>query len=175
MQDDQNYLKISNTLMNNLKNGKVKYSYLVRSSLKELEELTKTFHLSEINEALQKDTGLDLNYNSFWQAYSRFKRSKPNVDISTRSYSPKPQKKLIMPLEVEPELGETANYEWLQNIMMPKELKKIIIDNQMTESEFLKANFNLRNPLMAAKQIIEYISARNSTESCNKIFGNNNL
>lgn len=45
----------------------------------------------------------------------------------------------------------------------------------MTESEFLEANINLHNPVMAAKQIIEYTSDRNATESSNKILGNSNL
>lgn len=174
MKDNQNYIKIRNTLMNNLKNGKVKYSYLVRSSLKELEELTKTFHLSEINEALQKDTGLSLNYNSFWQAYSRFKASTPKAMLNVIIESPEPLKESSPVSEtVAVSLTQASNnYEWLESISMDKKLKEIIIEQNMSEAEFLDAKINIYNKLTAIKQINEYMYAanfsKNSTEFFNK-------
>lgn len=172
MKDNQNYIKIRNTLMNNLKNGKVKYSYLVRSSLKELEELTKTFHLSEINEALQKDTGLSLNYNSFWQAYNRFKTSTPKTMLNVIIESPEPLKESSPVSETAvTSLTQTSNnYEWLENISIDKELKKIIIQHNMSEAEFLDAKINIYNKLTAVKQINDYMYAANCSKKSNEFF-----
>lgn len=172
MKDNQNYLKISNTLMNNLKNGKVKYSYLVRSSLKELEELTKTFHLSEINEALQKDTGLDLNYNSFWQAYNRFKTSTPKTMLNAIIESPEPPKESSPASEVisASPIITSNSYEWLEVISMPVELKERIIQHNMSEAEFLDAKINIYNKLTAIKQINDYMYAANCSKKSNEFF-----
>lgn len=177
MKDNQNYLKIRSALMDSTQNGKIKYSYFVRSSLKELEALTKIFHLSEIGQVLKIDTGIDLTYNSFWQAYNRFKTSTPKTMLNAIIESPEPLKESSPASEIVSASSITTsnNYEWLEVISIPEKLKEIIVENHMTESEFLEANINLRYPVMAAKQIIEYISARNATESSNRILGNNYL
>ncbi|MBS7825096.1 hypothetical protein [Wohlfahrtiimonas chitiniclastica] len=172
MQDDQNYLKIRNTLMNTLKNGKVKYSYLVRSSLKELDALTKIFHLSEISEALQKDTGLNLNYNSLWQAYSRFKTSTRKGMLNVIIETPEPLKE-SSPVSETVALSSTQasnNYEWLENISMNKKLKEILIQSNMSEADFVDAHINLHNPVRATKQIMEYMYDKKRSKKSAEFF-----
>ena len=177
MKANQNYLKIRSALMDSTQNGKIKYSYFVRSSLKELEELTKIFHLSEIGQVLKTDTGIDLTYNSFWQAYNRFKTSTPKTMLNAIIESPEPLK------ESSP-VSETAavsltqasnNYEWLEVISMPEKLKEVIIEYNMSEAEFLEAKINTSNPMAAIKMIIEYMNTKSVDENSKNIFGNNNL
>lgn len=177
MKDNQNYLKIRSALMDSTQNGKIKYSYFVRSSLKELEELTKIFHLSEIGQILKTDTGIDLTYNSFWQAYNRFKTSTPKTMLNAIIESPEPLKDSSPAPETASASSITTSnsYEWLEVISMPEKLKEYIIKNHITESEFLDMNINIYNPIKAIQQITEYANARDIDENSKKILGNNNL
>lgn len=177
MKDNQNYLKIRSALMDSTQNGKIKYSYFVRSSLKELEELTKIFHLSEISQVLKIDTGIDLTYNSFWQAYNRFKTFTPKTMLNAIIESPEPLKDSSPDLETASASSITTSnsYEWLEVISMPEKLKEYIIKNHITESEFLDMNINIYNPIKAIQQITEYANARDIDKNSKKILGNNNL
>lgn len=174
MKDHQNYSKILNTLMHSLKNEKVKYSYFVRSSLTELEELTKIFHLSEISEALQKDTGLNLNYNSFWQAYNRFKKINSRTMDKIIIESPNQLKEASFDPQIAsiPSIEIPNNYDWLTKLSMHAKLKEMIIEQNMSEAEFLDAKINIYCAVTAIKQINDYMSdkirSKKSTEFFNK-------
>ena len=172
MKDHQNYSKILNTLMHSLKNEKVKYSYFVRSSVTELEELTKIFHLSEISEALQKDTGLNLNYNSFWQAYNRFKKIKPKTMDRIIIELPDQLKEAPFDSKIAsiPSIEIPNNYDWLTKLSIHAKLKEMIIKLNMSEVDFLNAKINIYCLVTAVKQINEYMSDKNRSKKSAEFF-----
>lgn len=171
MRNSNSYPRIKNALTDSYKNGRIKYSMFVRSSLNEFEELSNLFYLSEIIENLKEDTGIDVSYNSFWQTYNRH-RNKPKKVITA--------KPVLKPSNSVPEFGGESgsnkpaildsNYYWLEDINMHEKLKEEVIKWNMTESEFKEARINIHSPLQGVKQIADYARSRNLDKNSSSFF-----
>lgn len=164
MRSREEYKKVKQVLIDSVKDGKIKYSVFIRSSLNELQELTTTFHLSEIGEYLKIDTALEINYNSLLKTFNRFKNNRNAITVKPLNKS-----NSVPELGLKSE-GKIDNYEWLDEINMNPKLKEYIISNNLSEEDFKKANPNINNPLTAIKTLTEYVNDKNLDKSSNAIF-----
>ena len=175
MRNNESYPKIKNALMNSYKDGKLKYSMFVRSSFSEIQRLSELFFLSEIITSLEEDTGIDIFYNTFWNAYNRHRSKRQNV-ITKEVLKPSNsvsefggKSRVVMP-EIEKDESYNGDYQWLDGISMHPKLKEEIVRLEMTESEFNDANINIHNALIGVKQLVEYSVSKNLDKNSKNFF-----